>query len=253
MKMFKIVLKLSLFLLIIAAVVFAIIHSSNNVCDKISVSFRYSGDSLPIDQAYVENLLTKEGVSILGLKAKDIDQERISSVLSDSYFIKDVYANRITGSTLQLSLHVARPIISITEGERIRLFIDEEGALLPYDPRFEAAHFKARGSIPIYSHLDTTELSQKVQAELFRISEIVFSDSIYYSDFKTITRNKKSEYALISSRHSTQLLIGSVSNFNDKLTSLAYFYHDIFPRYINSISTIDLRFKKRIIVKNKRV
>ncbi len=251
MKTLKFAFKIFLFLLVFVVVILSIVRSSNQICEEISVTFHYSGDTTSIDENYIIELLSSSNIGVLGLKSKEIDQEGISHLLSECIFVKSVQKIRIAGSTLQVDLELSRPEIAIMDGEVVRLYIDEEGACLPYDSRFEVPAYSARGYYPIKTAYDTTAIARTITEELHSIVTVLQDDTTF-SSFNTIHRNRRAEYTLLPSNRGMRLMIGSVANFKAKLPSLSCFYNQILPQYHTTIAALDLRFEKRIFVRNQR-
>ncbi len=252
MKTFKLFLKLSLFVLVITVVIISIVRSSISVCEKLELEFQYSGTQVPIDSSYIDSILRLKGGHFYGIKAKEIDQEKIQAILTEDIYIKEVTGNYITGGTFHLELVIARPNIAILDGRTVRLYIDEDGDFLPYNPKFERPQFSVQGHIPIYSHKDTAQKALSIRDELHLLSQLIIEDSLNNGFYERINRGRRGEYTLTSKTKSQRMQVGSLNNFQQKRVSLTHFNKHILPKYNSPIAELDLRFEKRIIVKTKR-
>lgn len=250
--MFKTILKLFFLLAILVGIVFTITRSQKRICNDIDVSIEYNGENIPITEEEIVDRILKEKIVTDSIKIKDVDFSRITELLSQIVFIKDINYIAFVGNTLSINITLHDIIMHVFPDGADDFFVSTEGIMLPSEQCIKEKLIIVNGTIPSrFSDSSANHLIDTSLIPIFNIAQKIVADTFCKAQFQQIHVNNNHEIELISTVGTQIFLLGDADLIDEKLFEIQELYKKGGFAYGNSIpySYFDVRYKNRIIAK----
>jgi len=249
MKILKIIVSFSLFLLILFLLVWAGIKTNHQTCTDISVIIHAPKNSQLLSKSDVLHLLKQNNKEWQGKTIVEIEPAAIHKILAQENYIKSVDKIHFLGAKLQIEVTLHDILLEIIPTKGEKFLIDVDGIYLPYSPKTGNDIITVTGNIPHnFQKKKTITPENKELYEIFKLASLLKTDPFYAALFHKIVLNEKQELVLHPTVGNLPVLFGNMQDAENKLMILKYMYHDVLPYMSeNKYAQLDVRFKNRIV------
>ncbi len=186
------------------------------------------------------------GFQVIGQSFKNIDLNRIETLLEKNSFIKD--AEVFLDSRNSLGIHIVqrKPIVRVISSRGDQYYLDEEGIKLPLSKHFAVNIITATGDYPPFSPDFLTK--DNALHDLFKLCSEIEADPFLKSMLVQVHVNLKREFTLVPMIGDQKIIFGEFDDSMQKWNKLKVFYKEAMPfvgwrKYRN----LDLRFRNQIV------
>ncbi|MDR3047336.1 MAG: hypothetical protein LBU51_06965 [Bacteroidales bacterium] len=241
MKKLVLVLKLLIFVGVIAVVILAVVKMSARKCTDISIKIDSENEYPAISDEYLISTLLQAPFPIVGEKLKDIHTDSISKIIKLNPFIEEIEKIRFERTTLVITVKLKEILMRVFPEKGEQFFIDKKGEILPFSPLVKEKTIVANGHIA----------NNKTQLQkLFLLATAIDNHEFSKSQFWQIFVNAHHEFELIPTIGDQIVLVGDETNIEQKLFNLEKVFSNILIfKGLNEYSYLDARFQNRIISK----
>ncbi|MBL4576823.1 MAG: hypothetical protein JKX74_00035 [Flavobacteriales bacterium] len=214
-------------------------EQKNTLCESIMIEIDESDDCYFIAQDDVLMMFKREGIEIIGKPLSAIDFQLLENVLYTDPFVKDAQVYATISGELRMEITQNRPVMRILSKEVGNFYLDQNGERLPLSNNYSARVIVANG----YIKSDMLE-------DLFLLATFVNKNQFWKSQIQQIYVAWPREIQLIPRVGRHKILLGDVSDLDEKFNNLLSFY-----KYgLNNVGwdkykSVDLRFKKQVVCK----
>jgi cell division protein FtsQ len=208
------------------------------VCSRFDINISNGAGDRFVDAADLEKFIEKQNLNPYGKQLKDINTYNIQQALLSNKLIKsaDVY---VTGSGGVRAVIVERvPVLRVMPSGSSGYYIDEEGESMPLSNLNTAYLPVATGNI-------TEDFAE---GYLFRFAVFLRDNKFWNAQIEQIAVRSEKDVVLITRVGNQEILMGSLDNYEIKLSKLKTFYDKVLPKTgWNMYSQINLKFDKQVI------
>jgi len=225
--------------LLFMAMGFAGTVQKNTICESIVIDIDVSDDRYFVEREDVLNMFRSEGVEIIGKPLFAIDLELLEEVLYSDPFVENAQVYFTISGVLQMEITQKKPVIRILSQQLGNFYLDEKGERLPLSKNYSSRVIVANG------HIKNDMLD-----DLFLLATFVNKNQFWKSQVQQIYVAWAQEIQLIPRVGRHKILLGDVSDLDEKFDNLRNFY-----KYgLNNVGwdkykSVDLRFKDQVVCK----
>jgi cell division protein FtsQ len=225
--------------LLFMAMGFAGTVQKNTICESIVIDIDVTDDRYFVEREDVLNMFRSEGVEIIGKPLSAIDLELLEEVLYSNPFVESAQVYSTISGVLQMEITQKKPVIRILSQQLGNFYLDEKGERLPLSKNYSSRVIVANGHI-----------KNDMLGDLFLLATFVNKNQFWKSQVQQIYVAWAQEIQLIPRVGRHKILLGDVSNLDEKFDNLLNFY-----KYgLNNVGwdkykSVDLRFKDQVVCK----
>jgi cell division protein FtsQ len=229
---------------------FAKIEYKKEVCKRVIADIHRENDNMFLDENDLMNVLYEiEPTGFIGVKRGDINLLKIEKDLVKYKYVAnaDVFINN--QSELIVSLKERYPLLRIINKKGVSYYVDHHGKKMPFSAKFTSRVIVANGYITgDYPNNDT--LKSTVLQDLYKLTKQIHALPELKTAVQQIYVNKAKEYELVTLFGSHTVLLGDLSNLDDKLNGLIAFYKASKDKVdLSKYKAINLKYKHQIVCK----
>jgi cell division protein FtsQ len=233
------------------------------ICNQIQVDIMDSTGAYFVEPKDIESMLKQRAQPILGFKSEALPLEKIEKQIKNIPSIRETQVYTTLDGVLHILVYQRNPIIRIVNRENDSYYIDNEGVFFPLSDKYSAhvtiASGELRESYAIrYKHNaklindSTFDSPHYFTDDLFTLAKFLHTDSFYKSFIEQVYINKNKEIELIPKMGTFTILLGDITNLEDKFTNLSAFIRLALPRTgWDTYSIINLKYKNQIVCTKK--
>lgn len=245
----KTVFKIFLLLAVTGYLIFAIVKfaqpAEDHVCEALDIEITDSLSDDFVTEDYVNSILAKNNIFVEGQRISQINLEEIETLMQEDAYIEEATCFCTAVNHLCIRIKPQHPILHVmTQNEDY--YLDAKGATMP------VGNF----------NMDLCIATGNITKDYARNELIEFASYIYGHEFW----NNQIEQIHVVSKHNIELyprvgdhiiLLGSIDNYEDKLSRLMLFYKKGLAKAgWNKYSTINLSYDGQVVCtkrdKNKK-
>lgn len=250
LKIAKQILNMSLVLGFLVLFGFAKADYRNEACIDVKTKIdKKDGNQFLDSNDVVKVLYEIEPTGLVGVKRQDIALDKIESQLLKDDFIESAEVYMDHQANLIVHIEERHPLLRIINSKGVSYYLDEHGKRMPFSAKFTSRVLIANGLITDDYPKNDTIKSQTVR-DLFHLTETIRS----FPELKDIVLqlhvNKDKEYAMVTLFGSHTVLVGDLSNLENKLKGLVAFYAASKDKVdLSKYREVNLKFKDQIVCK----
>jgi cell division protein FtsQ len=227
----------------------AISRKKNSQLDKIMISVQplKSGASM-LTESNVRRAIQK-GVTerLEGAYLDEVDCNRVETFLETDPFIADANVYLDINNRIRVDVEQREPTLRIMDQQGGNYYLDQKGAKIPVSRNYTARVMVCTGNIPEYS-VDFQEKKQHLLKDLMTLNNRLGDDDVFAEFFQQIHVTNKDEFVLTPLIGDQTIMLGSLTNLEDKLERLKIFYKEAMPRTGWQVyRRLDLRYKDQVV------
>lgn len=237
------------------------VHRNNqeSVCRKIDISIGNEGGDIYITSGDVEQWLGEGGFHPLNERLDAIDTDSIEKALKSRDYVKKVQAYVAGTNTLHIEIEQRQPVLRLFLDDSLSIFLDSERVPLTVRGNFAC-------DIPVVTcsgmKKQTPGVAVKKEAEidnfltenvhlfdnLLNFVKFIHSDTLWNALFVQINLDEQDEIELIPRVGNHTILMGDLSDYEQKLGKLEAFYKNEFhsPDF-GGYKFINLKYSNQIV------
>jgi cell division protein FtsQ len=178
-----------------------------------------------------------------------IDVARVESKLEEDPFVLKAQVFIDASNNLTVNIKQRQPILRVIDENGFNYYLDSAGYKIPPSKYFSARAIVATGAIPPYVD-KFLEKKRYVLTDLFFLTKRIIQDPFLQAEVQQIYVNAEGEFTLIPVLGDQKIILGDLSNLEDKLGRLRVFYDKALPyEGWKKYETINLKFKGQIVCK----
>ena len=249
--MFKSVLKIATFGLVVAFVSISLAFSSSQLskvkCSELVVIIPKDSPRF-IDEDQIKKLVQKADAKLFEKKLNEINTEHLEQALRKEAAIKNIEIyQRVTGSNMEfkgrllVEVKQREPIVRVIN-DKDDFYMDQDGVKIPANSRFTAKVMVVNG------HLD----AKYVRKELLPLINYIDEDEFWKAQIGQLYINKDREI-IMSPLIGDQLIeFGDANDYKNKFRNLKALYEQAFPeKGWNYYSKINLKYTNQVVCTKK--
>lgn len=221
-------------------------HSTSN---KLMISVQpLAGGASMLTEATVRRAIFK-GITekLEGAYLDELDCNRVEAFLETDPFIKDANVYLDINNSVRVDIEQREPVLRVMDHQGGNYYLDQTGAKIPVSRNYTARVMVCTGNIPAYS-TDFQEKKRHLLKDLMTLNQRIADDDVFANFFQQIHVTNKDEFVLTPLVGDQTIMLGSLTNIEDKLERLKIFYKEGMPYAGWQIyQRLDLRFKDQVV------
>ncbi len=188
----------------------------------------------------------------LGSPLAKVDTRRLEKKLTRYPFVRRVEVYKDVRGVLHVEVEQRHPVVKLySPGGRV-MYIDREGLLLPFSPKFPVHMLVASGHLPtkgMRPGVDVTTLPEEHPLHrIYRMASLISDDPFWEAQIEQIYVEADGDYTLTPRVGSHAIYLGKADHLDEQLRKLYIFYTHALNRLgWNQYRSIDLQFKNQIV------
>lgn len=255
-KIWQILISLLLTTYLVIAIGFISDRRAEIRCSGISVVIPESGDYRFFDKKDVERIMEENGVKFKGRALSEINTWKIEDIFRKSSYIKKVEIFTTVDGLLNIKIRQRIPVIRIITSGGSTWYIDKEGYVFPGSRKFSPHILVASGDFNMGNQLrdkmclhETTDMNYyKPWFDALSLAGYINNNDFLKAQIVQLYLNSKNQFELIPRVGAHQIILGDVSDLDNKFFKLEVFYREgLNVEGWNKYQKIDLRFKNQVV------
>jgi|AntRauTorcE11898_2_1112593.scaffolds.fasta_scaffold00227_20 cell division protein FtsQ len=208
------------------------------------------------DSAAIRNIIDQSVDTLTKTPLHLIPVEKIERALQNNPFIENVDVITTVSGYLKVKVKSYNPVLRIISNANSSFFIDRHGVLIPSKPLSSAHTPFASGHLNISLADSTIQKNYQINSlagfsvlkEIFNLAAEIRSSTFLAAQIEQIYVNPSGEYELIPKVGDQVILLGDLTNLNNKLKKLEAFYKQAMPvNGWNKYKSINLKYKNQVV------
>ena len=229
------------------------------ICEEVNIHIDQNDENYFVEEKDIEALLPFDLSKNQLIPISKIDVSNIERQLSNHPAIKNAEVYMTLGGKLSVYVNQRKPIARIFTQEKESYYIDEEGFLMPLSEKYAARVMVISGHLDApYVKWYQTGLNQLMQNdslknktlldELFNLSRFIHRHPFWKAQIEQLYVNKDLEVELIPRVGSHTIVLGEITDIEEKFQKLMIFYKEGLTKTgWNEYSVINLKFENQVV------
>lgn len=207
------------------------------VCHDLEVVVKDSLDKHFVSESDLVYILKKAGLNPIEKSMNAINTDKIESVLLKNEMIARVEAYKTPSGIVKLEVEQKIPVLRVI-GTSGNYYVDNLGSTMPISRRY-VAH------VPIATGYVEKELAI---TDLYKFALFLQENDFWNNQIEQIFIHQDNEVELIPRVGNHRIILGTFSDFEEKLDNLKLFYQKAIPKVgWEKYSVISLKYKDQIV------
>lgn len=238
-------LKVLITTLILIFFVFATFYTKGNVekekCQKVDVYIHDSLDVTFINSREVLSLVRESGFNPIGKQVCTINTEALEKSLRKNPRIKRAECFKTTDGNIKVEIYQRIPVMRVMSMSG-NYYIDSEGEIMPVSTNYSVF-------VPLASGFISEEFAKN---DLFKLALFLQENEFWNAQISQIYVHPNNDISFIPRVGDQEILIGSLDNLQEKLSSLISLYKNGFSELgWNRYKKINLKYEHQVICTKK--
>ncbi|MBS1764139.1 MAG: hypothetical protein JSS90_04125 [Bacteroidetes bacterium] len=250
---------------VLALMSFANRRSEKLTCEGVIINIQDENIKGFVDRSEVMEMLMSKGKKIIGAPLVDINTNVLEKIMdSNPYVFKSEVYSTIDG-WVHVDIKQRSPILRIINSKEESFYIDDRGKFMPLAEKYSEPVIVATGNLTdTYVQQQLAPFDEEMTLEndslqklpvltqVFLLAEKLKSDSSWDAMFEQIYVNENKEIELIPRLGNQIILLGDVTNLNEKLEKLDNLYkHGLSSTGWEQYELINLKYKNQVVCKKR--
>ncbi len=245
-------------LVVIILLVFVDNSYSAIPCAVPSISITQEDGHHFITEESVKEQLSSIGYPLENQSYKEIEVERIETVVANTPGVKKAEVYKLNNGTLALEINQSRPIARvITMNGLISFYLDDEGNTMPLSktyiarvPVFSGNIDYSNGNIISVKEIKQNDSLKKVHLldDIYDVANAIDKNEFIKLQTLQVFVNENKEFEITPRVGRNRIMLGTANNIEDKIGKLAQFYTGVIkPKELNNFDTISVKYSNQIV------
>jgi cell division protein FtsQ len=232
-------------LLVLAYLIFAIVHFSGDPsakkCTSLTIVLKDENAQAYVSPAEIREILTNRHCRIVGKQLRDIDFQRIEHLAETHKMVSRAECFSTPSGQVMLNIWQVSPVLRIMQ-DGGSYYIDEKG-------QRSGISFNSAADVPVASGVICDSLSVR---RLYRMAMLLRNDLFWNAQIEQIYVEPNGEWLLIPCVGDYEIEFGLPNEVEDKLQRLRLFYQKALPKVgWERYSKISVKYKNQIVCTKK--
>lgn len=207
-------------------------------CTSVDIRINYDHKDFFVEKGDVLSMIAAKGIKLAGVPLSVINYEYIEMLINTNPSIAKAEVYSTIAGEIKIDIVQRKPIIRIIANDlHMNFYIDENGKKMPLSSKHTSKVLIANGNIKTYM-LD----------DLFKLAKYVDKNNFWKSQIQQIYINLDGEIELIPRVGRHKIILGDVSDMDEKFKKLMIFYKKgLNYTGWNNYKTINLKYKNQIV------
>ncbi len=253
MKIFRLISAIILCLAVLVGIGFAAVNMPKRPCSGYDLTVKYDGEYPAVSKADIQQLIEDDSAKVIGIPMKEIDLKRIADRLKQNPYVKTVNEVRFSSTKLRVVVTLKNLLLHVYTQNGQQYLVDEEGYMLPFSLSVKENVPVANGNITdAFENGKNVKDSKSNLHRVFRIASYLHDNDFYNAQFRQLYVLNNNEVVLVPTVGRHKVLFGTDKNMEEKLFNLQQTYQQgLAYMGMDQYSTLDLRYKNRVIAKKR--
>jgi cell division protein FtsQ len=228
-------------------------------CASLDVEVDDENGNYFVESQDIRELIFNTGDSVIGNQLSNINTAHLEKIINNDPSIRKAEVFKSIDGRVKVKAHQRKPLLRIFNRNNLSFYIDEEGFFMPLSSKYTARVLVANGHIKagnavfknanIKLLIENDSLAEMtVLDELFLLAKFIEAEEWRKAQFQQIYVDENGEFELIPRVGNHRILIGDVSNLDEKIKKLMIFYNKGLSKTgWNEYKTINLKFKNQVV------
>ena len=231
-------------------------------CKSLEIDIADKEGNYFVDENDVRDMLNSKGKKLPGTPMEDINNGLLEKIINTNPFIENAEVFSTVDGIVHIKVVQRNPVVRIMNTKGEDFYIDENGVFMPVSDKFSAPVIIANGYIfnsysekKIYqlnNNPSDTVSNRLLLEQLFTLANILKRDTLWNAMTEQLYVNEWQEIEMIPRVGNHKIILGDVSNIDEKLKRLLIFY----KKGLNNIGwntyhTINLKFNNQVVCSKK--
>ena len=214
------------------------------LCKRIEVVLSDTLWTSFVTDSDIRALFQSEGLQLQGYPINEINTRELEKILEQNAYIKGAEVSTDVSGSLEIRLEQRVPLVRVMPDGKKGFYLDTEGEILPLSEHYVPHISLVTGKIGIPGeHKDRSQLD-----EIYRFCAYIKDHPFWSEQIVKLYENRKGEYELIPRVGAHQILMGSMDQWELKLSNLELLYKQGLSAYgWNNYRTINLKYTNQVI------
>lgn len=225
-------------------------EKKRDTVQELDLRVDHSEGSYFIDKATVAAQLRRSGWgNLVGTALDSLDLLAIEKAIYRNPFVDEASAFIDVQGRLSIEVSQREPVLRVVNRHMESFYVDGEGRTMPTSANYTAAVMVASGNIDDRPAPGDTLRSQRLR-DLFALNEYLRANKLYEALFVQLYVNSKGEFELVPRVGRHTVLIGDLSDLDEKMEKLLALYRDALDKEgWEEYRQVNLKFKDQVICK----
>ncbi len=221
-------------------------------CKGLEINIDRSDNNYFILEEDIKEMFFNMGYHADSQQLSEVDIRKIEQQVNNvpSAFRADAYTT-IDGK-VKIDIKQRKPILRVFLQSGQSFYMDEDGWLMPLSANFTAHVLVASGNIETeFARVKNAEKdSSGILKDLFSLAKYINENEFWKGQIIQLFVNTEEEIELIPRVGNHTIVLGDISDMNEKFEKLMIFYKKGLPKVgWNEYSQINLKFKNQVVCK----
>lgn len=211
------------------------------ICKNLEIKFLDKEKIKLISQTDIAEILVRENLNPIGILYGKIYTEKIEKAILKNPMVKSVECYKTPSGIIYLEVKQRIPRFIVLGSQN--QYVDDDKMFFPVS-------LNNAVDVPVVTGLVTKKI---IDNNLFDFVNYIADDSFWDAQIEQIHIRPDQKVELITRVGDAVILMGSLDNYEKKLTKLFRLYHQVFNNIgWNKYETINLQFKEQIVCKHRK-
>lgn len=241
-----------------------IINKKNDIlCNDIEVVITDSTNTYFIEREDILNIVFENNLQLLGYSVENINLNELEELVNQQPIIKKAQVYKTIEGKIRIEVCQRKPIVRIYNQKNESFYIDDEGVFMPLSQKFPSRVIVGNGNVKFsFNECDKTKDLQLTNIEtkdtnqifnpklydLYTLAKYIEKEPFWNSQIEQIYIDENNEFQLIPRVGQHLILLGDISDYQQKFDKLKTLYQEAFNRVgWNKYRTINLKFKNQVV------
>lgn len=207
-------------------------------CTSVDIRINYDHEDFFVEKEDIISMIAAKGMRLVDVPISVINYEHVEKLINTNPSIAKAEVYSTIAGEIKIDIIQRKPIIRIIANDPVMSFyIDENGEKMPLSLKHTSRVLVANGNI-----------KTPMLDDLFKLAKYVNKNNFWKSQIQQIYINLDGEIELIPRVGRHKIILGDVSDMDEKFKKLMIFYKKGL-NYIgwNKYKTINLKYKNQIV------
>ncbi|HEY6162142.1 MAG TPA: hypothetical protein VI112_13000 [Bacteroidia bacterium] len=242
---------------------FAEKQESKLPCKAPRISISKDSDNDFIDEADIRDLMRSKGDSITGQPMGTVNVNRIERLLYTNPWVRKADVFLSIDGQLQVNVEVRVPLVRIINNSGESFYLDTEGKLMLWSPKYTPRVLVVSGNIPEqYNVWYTTSIADIKKSDtlskttslddIYTMAKFITRDPFWNSQVVQLKFNDAQNMELVPEVGNHTIIFGDTTDMKQKFEKLKIFYSEgLNHTNWNSYDTLNLKFNGQVVASKK--
>jgi len=228
----------------------------NVICNDVRVIIEDSLSRCFYSKNDIRKIINNSGAGLKGYPVSSINTRKLEELFTGKPYISSIDIYTTMQGSLTVRVTQREPVVRIFTGESRSYYLDKEGNIMPESRKFAPFVLVANGYFPGGTDLEksgninnvSNKNKYKAWFDVLELVKNINKDDFWKSQIVQVYLNRNGKFELVPRVGAHLILLGEISEMEEKLDKLKILYMKGFPfEGWNNYEKIDLRYKNQIV------